>query len=131
MTTMAPHELVAAAARARRAAYVPSSGYPVGAAVVCEDGRVFTGCNVECASRGLTLCAERVAIFTAVAHGQRRILAAAVVSGPGARMCGACRQVLAEFADEDVLVYLADTDGAFRVRPLRQLLPMGARRSRT
>ena len=100
--------LVAAASRARRAAYAPYSGYQVGAAVLAGSGRIFEGCNVENASFGLALCAERSAMAQLVASGERVLLAVAVVTAgpePGAP-CGLCRQMLAEFAD-DVPIALA------------------------
>jgi cytidine deaminase len=105
-------ELLAAARAARRHAYAPYSGYAVGAAVYCEDGRIYTGANVENASYGLTVCAERVAIFRAVSEGARRIRALAVVTPDGGTPCGACRQVLAEFGDEDVVIWCASEEGA-------------------
>ncbi len=92
-------------------AYSAYSEFPVGAALVTEDGRIFTGCNIENASYGLTICAERVAIFSAVAAGARRIRRMAVSCPRGDRTqpntlvpCGACRQVIAEFAAEDLVV---------------------------
>jgi cytidine deaminase len=98
--------LVEAATRAQQQAYAPYSRYRVGAAVEGEDGSVFTGCNVENASYGLGMCAERVAIGAAVAAGVRRFRRVVVVSDsePPAAPCGACRQVIFEFApDADVL----------------------------
>jgi cytidine deaminase len=103
-------ELLAAAREARRHAYAPYSGYAVGAAVYGEDGRIFAGANVENASYGLTVCAERVAILRAVSEGVRRIQAMVVVTRDGGTPCGACRQVLAEFADEDVWVWCYGED---------------------
>ena len=93
-------KLVAAAWRAREAAYSPYSNFPVGAALLAGDGRIFVGCNVENISFGLTICAERVAIGAAIAAGVRKFVAAAVVADTGVPIspCGACRQVLAEFA---------------------------------
>jgi cytidine deaminase len=99
-------QLLQAARRARKQAYCPYSGFTVGAAVETSDGRVFTGCNVENASYGLAICAERVAVFCAVSSGARRIVRIAVSCPPNADSnpqtlvpCGACRQVLAEFMD--------------------------------
>lgn len=92
-------KLVEVAWRARESAYAPYSKFPVGAALLAVDGRIFSGCNVENISYGLTNCAERVAIGAAVAAGVRQFLAVAVVADTGVPIspCGACRQVLAEF----------------------------------
>lgn len=114
--------LVRAATAARDQAYVPYSHFAVGAALVTEDGRVYTGCNVENASYGLTICAERNAVFHAVAEGSRRISAIAVVTTNGVAPCGACRQVLAEFGP-DMTVAIADTSGGLQVLYLTDLLP--------
>ena len=116
------HELIAAATEARRMAYAPYSGFAVGAALRTADGETFTGCNVENASIGLTICAERSAVCSAVAHGQRAFSAIAVVTSNGVSPCGACRQVLAEFG-ETLLVIMADLSGAYRVMSLADLLP--------
>lgn len=118
-------ELVDAARAARERAYAPYSGFRVGAAVEGGSGAVYTGCNVENAVYGLTMCAERVAIFSAVASGEREIKALAIVSGPGAPPCGACRQVLAEFTSrpERVSVIVANEQGNERRYTLAQLLP--------
>ncbi|MGC9359985.1 MAG: cytidine deaminase [Anaerolineae bacterium] len=98
-------DLITAATRAREHAYAPYSRFAVGAAVLTGAGCVFTGCNIENASLGLTVCAERVAIWKAVSEGERALQALAIVTDVGATPCGACRQVIAEFADDlDVLV---------------------------
>jgi len=116
--------LLAAARLARERAYAPYSRFPVGAAVRAADGRIFQGCNIENASYGLTICAERVAVFQAVAAGVRQLVAVAVV-GPGdepCRPCGACRQVLREFGLE-MRVITAGEDGPVEVTTLDELLP--------
>jgi cytidine deaminase len=104
-----PSLLLKAAAKAAKKAYSPYSLFRVGAAVASEDGRVFTGCNVENASYGLTICAERSAVSAAIAAGARRLAAIAVVADgkTPAFPCGACRQVLAEFACDDTPVHIA------------------------
>ena len=121
--------LIKAAVKARENAYCPYSKYAVGAAVLTDTGEVVTGCNVENASYGLTNCAERTAIFTAVSHGARRICAIAI-SGAGSPPypCGACRQVITEFADSpDMPVYVVMVDGDEKTEEfrLRELLPHG------
>jgi cytidine deaminase len=121
----AGHAALVRAARAARAkAYAPYSGFLVGAAVLCGSGRVYTGCNVENASYGLTCCAERTAIFKAAAAGERRVRAVAVVlDAPSyGAPCGACRQVIHEFGP-DATVIMATVSGASAVRKIRQLLP--------
>ncbi len=116
-------ELLAAARTARSRAYAPYSNFAVGAALLAADGRIFTGCNVENLSYGLTICAERVAVGAAVAAGQRRFLAALVIADTRQPIspCGACRQVLAEFGDFPLL--LATEDGAQEIFALSTLLP--------
>jgi cytidine deaminase len=94
----------------------------VGAALLASDGQIFTGCNVENASYGLTCCAERVAIFSAVAAGCRAFEAIAVASERGAAPCGACRQVMREFA-RDLVIHVAAADGRFETRRLSDLFP--------
>jgi cytidine deaminase len=115
-------ELIARAATVRMSAYVPYSGFPVGAALLCADGRIYTACNVENASYGLTQCAERNAVACAVADGQRAFAIIAVVSEGGVTPCGACRQVLAEFGP-DMLVVVADAAGSWKEYSIRELLP--------
>jgi cytidine deaminase len=99
--------LIETAISAQKNAYCPYSRYPVGAAVLTDGGRIFAGCNVENASYGLSLCAERVAVFNAVTRRQTSIKAICVVAS-SARPCGACRQVMFEFATKDTELYLVD-----------------------
>lgn len=121
------HEkLVGAAERVRSRAYAPYSHYAVGAAVMGKSGRIYSGCNVENASYGLTVCAERAAIFNAVSGGETRLLALAVVTPDGWTPCGACRQVFLEFAQRDSPVIVADLQGKHqRVFTIGDLLPEG------
>jgi len=115
VTALSPPPALLQAARAvRRRAHAPYSRFRVGAAVLDDAGRIHVGCNVENASYGLTVCAERHAVAAAVAAGARAIRAVAVVSDatPPAPPCGACRQVLAEHASPDTTVYLAGPRGA-------------------
>ena len=114
--------LISAATAIRAKAYAPYSHFTVGAALLGEDGRIYTGVNVENASYGLTVCAERTAVGKAVTAGVQRILAVAVCTENGVSPCGACRQVLAEFAD-DIPVWLCDAAGQVRELTLNQLLP--------
>ncbi len=123
-----PTELLHAAAKARQQAYAPYSGFCVGAAVACDDGTIITGCNVENASYGLAICAERNAVFAAVAGGHRVFQAVAVVAdgpAPPATPCGACRQVLAEFCAPGCPVYCATADRLDTISEftLEELLP--------
>jgi cytidine deaminase len=116
--------LQAEAIRARDNAYAPYSRFSVGAALLGDDGRVFTGCNVENASYGLCICAERNAVFCAVAAGTQKFRAIAIVSSAAQPVtpCGACRQVLAEFAPSfDVRCY--GEDGSEAAYTTASLLP--------
>jgi cytidine deaminase len=118
--------LLAAARAVRLRAHAPYSDFQVGAALLDERGRIHVGCNVENASYGLTVCAERNAVATAIAAGALDIRAVAVVTGaqPPASPCGACRQVLAEFADSEVPVLMAGPRGRAHVRlTVAELLP--------
>jgi len=114
-------ELIAAAAAVRERAYAPYSQFLVGAALRTADGTIFAGCNVENASYGLTICAERNAIAQAIAAGARDFTAVAVVSENGVTPCGACRQVLVEFGPE-MTVIVVDMRGRRRIYTLAELL---------
>ncbi|MGC9530345.1 MAG: cytidine deaminase [Candidatus Bipolaricaulaceae bacterium] len=116
--------LVKLAVEASRQAYCPYSQFPVGAALLAEDGRTFTGCNVENAALGLSMCAERTALFKAVSEGARRFTALAVAGGSApCSPCGACRQVLFEFAPRLRLVMADRTGQRLRRMELAALLP--------
>jgi cytidine deaminase len=119
---MTPEELIETAKKARKQAYAPYSHYKVGAALLGKSGKVYTGCNVENASYGHTVCAERTAVLKAVSEGEREFEAVAVVTKNGGSPCGACRQVLSEFAPA-LIVYIADKDGEYRTTTLKKLLP--------
>jgi cytidine deaminase len=116
--------LIDAALSARKMAYAPYSNFLVGAAVLTESGSIHVGCNVENASYGLTICAERVALSNAVAAGDRAVTAMAVATTGGGAPCGACRQFAAEFC-RDLPVFLVDADHPERVLEtnLAELLP--------
>lgn len=121
---MTDAELLELARQARERAYAPYSRFLVGAAVLAEDGRCFTGVNVENASYGLACCAERVAVFKAASEGVRRIAAVAVVAdtaGP-CSPCGACRQVLYEFGPGARLI-LGNLKGDLKVTSVAEILP--------
>lgn len=124
--TLPAEKLINAARAARARAYAPYSGYAVGAALATVDDRIYSGCNVENASFGLTVCAERVAVFKAVSNGERDF-AMLALAGPddGISPCGACLQVLAEFAP-GLTVLLPSGDG-YREVALAELLPRAFR----
>jgi cytidine deaminase len=119
---MKDQELVALATQARHNSYAPYSHYTVGAALLTASGKVYTGVNVENASYGLAICAERTAAVKAVSEGERDFVAIAVVTENGGTPCGACRQVLNEFGP-DMRVLIADTDGNYQTHRLSELLP--------
>ena len=126
MTTLTKEEkqsLIDLANQVRRRAYVPYSNYPVGAALRTKTGRLFTGVNVENAAYPTTICAERVAVFKAVSEGEREFEVIAVVTDNGGSPCGSCRQVLAEFG-LDTIVLIADGQGRLvKQTTVKELLP--------
>ena len=141
MNSMQKNELITKALQARQSAYAPYSDYLVGAAILCEDGSIYTGCNVENASYGATNCAERTAVFKAVSEGKRRFVAIAIAGGKAERAtdagqtadlqttdyafpCGVCRQVLREFADPtQMTVIVCKSVDDYKEMTLEQLLP--------
>ena len=124
---MTDRELVQKAVEMQKFAYCPYSKIPVGAALLCADGSVFTGCNVESAAYGSTICAERTALLKAVSEGHREDWSAIAVAGKGMEFCwpcGSCRQMLYEFAP-DLRVLAVRGDGEFEEAKLSDLLPRG------
>lgn len=126
---MEAKELVALAIEAMGRAYAPYSGYKVGAALLCADGTVYQGCNIENATYTPTICAERTAIFKAVSEGQRDFKAIAVCGGKDGVLtgafppCGVCRQVMREFCEDDFEIHLVGEGGSWETVTLAQLLP--------
>ena len=124
-------ELIRFAKEAREQAYAPYSGFLVGAALLCADGTVYTGCNIENAAYSPTNCAERTAFFKAVSEGKRAFVAMAIVAGPRAGKlsttapCGVCRQVMAEFCKPDFRILLGSEGDAYTCHTLEELLPHG------
>ncbi len=116
-------DLVRIASQVRKWAYTPYSNYQVGAAVLTDSGRIYDGVNIENAAFPVTVCAERTAIFKAVSNGERKFQAIAVVTKDGGTPCGSCRQVMAEFSPE-MLVIMADEKGKITAeKKLSDLLP--------
>ncbi|MGB9859799.1 MAG: cytidine deaminase, partial [Moorellaceae bacterium] len=124
MKTYDREELLRAAADAQKSAYAPYSGFRVGAALLTSRGRIYQGCNIENISYGLTVCAERVALWKALSEGERSFVALAVVGGelPACFPCGACRQVLVEFAP-DLEIITGQPGQSLVLRRLSELLP--------
>lgn len=118
-------KLLAAAKKARSRAYAPFSNFPVGAAVLAGDGKIYSGCNVENSSFGLTCCAERNAVFAMVAAGEREVREVLVIGETDEILppCGACRQVIAEFALPSVVVHMCNRSGICRDVTVAELVP--------
>ena len=129
---MKDSELIKKARRARERAYAPYSKFKVGAALLAKSGKVYTGANVENAAYGLTVCAERVALFKAVTNGDKNFVKIAVVVDRDEPVtpCGACRQVLSEFAS-DLKIICSNLDGKTQRYTLRELLPEAFEKSNT
>ena len=128
---MTPNELVQLAKEARKQSYCPYSGFAVGAALLCKDGKVYQGCNIENASFGPTICGERTAFFKAVYDGERDFEAIAVVGGKAGEEitglfppCGVCRQVMREFCDLDFKIYMGKENNGYELRTLGEMLPL-------
>ena len=126
--TMTKEQLAMEAKEAMKYAYSPYSGYRVGAALLCKDGSVYTGCNVENASYGVTNCAERTAFFKAISEGKRDFVGIAICGGKDGVIegefppCGVCRQVMREFCSDDFVIYMV-TNTEIATYTLGQLLP--------
>ena len=120
-----PDEMVRLAMEAQQRAYAPYSGFHVGASILADNGRIYTGCNIENASFGATICAERTAIGKAISDGARQILAVAVTSDSEdyTLPCGICRQVMSEFCASDMPLYLSDKTGRFKEFSFHELFP--------
>ncbi len=117
-------ELILKAIETRKNSYSPYSKFSVGAALLCDDGEVFTGVNVENVSFGLTNCAERTAFFKAISEGKRKFSKIAIVGGETyLSPCGACRQVMAEFCSKDFEVIFAKNENDYIVKTLQEILP--------
>ena len=126
---MEDKELITLAKKAAEKAYVPYSGYTVGAALLAENGTVYCGCNIENAAYGPTNCAERTAFFKAVSEGERKFIAIAVVGGKKLDFkdyftpCGVCRQVMAEFCDKNFRVIIGKNGDEYLSLTLGEILP--------
>ena len=122
---MDDRELLAIAENIKKNSYSPYSNFRVGAAVLTQSGKTFAGVNVENASFGATICAERTAVFKAVSEGERKIVAGAITSDSDEYTfpCGICRQVLREFGDDGTRVICGNKSGEFKVFKLGELLP--------
>ena len=131
---MTPEQLIGLAKEAMTHAYAPYSGFHVGAALLCADGTVYQGCNIENAAYGPTNCAERTAFFKAVYDGHRSFTAIAVVGGKDGVIagpfppCGVCRQVMREFVKDDFMIYMGGKDG-YEAMTMAQILPAGFKAS--
>lgn len=126
-----PEELVNLAVKIRENAYVPYSGFHVGTALFADNGKIYTGCNVENASYGAAICAERTAIVKAISDGAKKILAIAVSSDSNlpTMPCGICRQVLSEFCSSNMPLFLSSRKGEYKVFSFDEILPHSFKQS--
>lgn len=121
---MTDRELYEAAKASTANAYAPYSGFRVGAALLAESGKIYTGVNVENSSYGATICAERTAFVKAVSEGEQKFKAIAIVSGEGkAWPCGICRQFMLEFAEDDFRIITGDSEESLEIKTMKELLP--------
>lgn len=129
-------DLFILAKEAMKNSYAPYSNYNVGAALFCKNGNVYKGCNIENASYSLTNCAERTTLFSAIANGEKEFAAICVVGGKNGEICdyampcGACRQALAEFCNEDFKVYIGINENNIKEYTLNELLPYSFNKSK-
>ena len=132
---MTDKELIEKAKEAAKNAYVPYSGYTVGAALLTKDGKVYLGCNIENAAYGPTNCAERTAFFKAVSEGEREFSKIAIVGGKNLHFkdyfapCGVCRQVMREFCDDSFVILLGENNDEYKSFTLSELLPLSFSKS--
>ena len=125
--------LVKKAYEAMQYSYSPYSGFKVGAALLCKNGNIYTGCNIENSAYSPTNCAERTAFFKAISEGERDFKAIAIVGGKGGEItdycypCGVCRQVMAEFCDDNFKILVLKCDGGYDTFTLKELLPFSFR----
>ena len=126
---MTPEKLVSMALEAMQRAYAPYSGYKVGAALLCRDGSVVCGANIENAAYGPSNCAERTAIFTAVFEGIAVVGGKDGVASDFFPPCGVCRQVMLEFCGPDFKIYMGKQDGTYKTVKLSDFMPYGFRAS--
>lgn len=118
-------KLIKEALKVREYAYAPYSNFKVGAAVIMEDGKIYSGCNIENASYGATNCAERTAIFNAISKGNRKLIAIALVGDISTYTypCGICRQVISEFCSEDTDIILIRNENDYLIKKISEILP--------
>ena len=125
---MTKQELCTLAIKSMNNAYSPYSGYKVGAALLCDNGKVFTGCNVENSSLGATICAERTAFVKAISEGSMEFEAIAIVCNEGeAWPCGICRQFMKEFCEDDFKIITGNDEDSLKVYTMAEILPEGFR----